>query len=39
VHDVNKTGKGKLLRRRKALRTGATKTIPWAEARACLSAL
>lgn len=36
---VSDAWRQELLRRRDALRTGATKAVPWAEARARLSAL
>lgn len=36
---VSVAWRNELLRRREALRTGATKAIPWTEARARLSAL
>ena len=36
---VSDAWRQELLRRREALRTGATKALPWAQARARLSAL
>ena len=36
---VSQAWKQELLRRREALRSGATKPVPWAEARARMSAL
>lgn len=38
-HSVSEAWKQELLRRRDALRSGATAAVPWSEARARLSAL